>query len=171
MRLVVCQCWLLYCQCWLISAYFPNSLEGTKATIKELRAVLNTLKTKEFLTKPRAARKRIGKMTIDNAKDQPHLPRTDDINVILHNFVEYYSKLYEHKKIFPVALDRLIKNLTLTLDTEEAEELDKPITDKDILAALIATPKGKSLGQIASHMSTTRKHPWKQLQYLQVLAT
>jgi hypothetical protein len=68
---------------------------------------------KEFLAKPRAARKRIGNMTIDNIKDQPHLPRTDDINIILHNFVEYYSKLYEHKRICPVALNRLIKNLTL----------------------------------------------------------
>jgi exonuclease III len=34
---------------WLISAYFPNSLEGTKATIKGLRAVLNTLKTKRVI--------------------------------------------------------------------------------------------------------------------------
>jgi exonuclease III len=34
---------------WLISAYFPNSLEGTKATIKRLRAVLNTLKTKQVI--------------------------------------------------------------------------------------------------------------------------
>jgi hypothetical protein len=62
----------------------------------------------------------------------------------LHNFVEYYSKLYEHKRICLIALDRLIKNLTLMLDVEEAEELDKPIMDKDMLAALIATPKGKS---------------------------
>jgi hypothetical protein len=85
-------------------------------------------------------------MMIDNVKDQPHLPRMDDINVILHNFVEYYSKLYEHKRICPVALDRFITNLTLMLDTKEAEELDKPITDKDMLAALIATPKGKSPG-------------------------
>jgi hypothetical protein len=101
---------------------------------------------KELLTKPRAARKRIGNMTIDMVKNQPHLPRTDDVNVILHNFVEYYSKLYEHKRIYPVALNRLIKNLTLMLDVEEAEELDKPIIDKDMLAALIATPKGKSPG-------------------------
>jgi exonuclease III len=34
---------------WLISAYFPNSLEGTKATIKGLRAMLNTLKTKQVI--------------------------------------------------------------------------------------------------------------------------
>jgi hypothetical protein len=36
---------------------------------------------------------------------------TDDINVILHNFMDYYGKLYEHKKVCPLALDRLIKNL------------------------------------------------------------
>jgi hypothetical protein len=64
---------------------------------------------KDFLAKPQASRKRIGNMTIDNVKDQPDFPRTDDINIILHNFVEYYSKLYEHKKICPVALDRFIK--------------------------------------------------------------
>jgi hypothetical protein len=101
---------------------------------------------KDFLAKPRASRKRIGNMTIDNVKDQPDLPRMDDINTILHNFVEYYSKLYEHKKVYPVALDRLIKNLTLMLDMEEVEELDKPIMDKEMLAALINTPKGKSPG-------------------------
>jgi hypothetical protein len=65
---------------------------------------------KDFLAKPQASRKRIGNMTIDNVKDQPGLPRTDDINTILHNFVEYYPKLYEHKKICPVVLNRLIKN-------------------------------------------------------------
>jgi hypothetical protein len=92
---------------------------------------------KVFLARPRASRKRIGNMTIDNVKDQPGLPRTDDINTILHN---YYSKLYEHKKICPVVLDRLIKYLTHMLDTEEAEELDKPITDKEMLAALINIP-------------------------------
>jgi hypothetical protein len=101
---------------------------------------------KDFLAKPRASRKRIGNMTINNVKDQPDLPRTDNINTILHNFVEYSSKLYEHKKVCPLALDRLIKNLTLTLDVEKAEELDKPIMDKEMLAALINTPKGKSPG-------------------------
>jgi hypothetical protein len=85
-------------------------------------------------------------MTKDNVKDQPGLPRTDDINTILHNFVEYYSKLYEHKKICPIELDRLIKSLTLTLDAEEAEELNKSITGKEMLTALINTPKGKSPG-------------------------
>jgi hypothetical protein len=70
-------------------------------------------------------------------ENQPGLPRTDDINTILHNFVEYYSKLYEHKKICPVMLDKLIKNLTFMLDAEKAKELNKPITDKEMLAALI----------------------------------
>jgi hypothetical protein len=74
-------------------------------------------------------------MTIDNVKDQPGLPRTDDINTIFHNFVKYYSKLYEHKKICP-----------LTLDAKEAKELNKPITGKEMLTALINTPKGKSPG-------------------------
>jgi hypothetical protein len=37
---------------------------------------------KDFLAKPKRERKRIGNMTIDNAKDKPDLPRTDDINLI-----------------------------------------------------------------------------------------
>jgi hypothetical protein len=101
---------------------------------------------KDFLAKPRASRKRIGNMIIGYVKDQPDLPRTDNINAILHNFVEYYSKLYEHKKICPVALDRFIKNFTLMLDTEEAEELDKLITNKEMLTALINTPRASFQG-------------------------
>jgi hypothetical protein len=34
---------------YLANLSFPNSLEGTKATIKGLRAVLNTLKTKRVI--------------------------------------------------------------------------------------------------------------------------
>jgi hypothetical protein len=101
---------------------------------------------KDFLAKLIGARKRIGNMTIDNIKDLPDLPRTDDMGVILQNFVEYYSKLYEHKAICPVALDRLIANLTLTLDEEEAKELNKPISSKELLAAIVDSPKGKSPG-------------------------
>jgi hypothetical protein len=85
---------------------------------------------KDFLAKPKGTRKRIGNMTIDNVKDKPDLPRTDDINVILYNFVEYYSKLYEYKSICLIALDRLIGNLTINFDAEEAEALNKPLTTK-----------------------------------------
>jgi hypothetical protein len=70
----------------------------------------------------------------------------DDMGVILQNFVEYYSMLFEHKGIRLVALDRLIANLTLTLDNEEAEELDDPILEKELLVALVDSPKGKSPG-------------------------
>jgi hypothetical protein len=37
--------------------------------------------------------------------------------------MEYYSKLYEHKAICPLALNRLFANFTLTLNDEEAEEM------------------------------------------------
>jgi hypothetical protein len=47
---------------------------------------------KDFLAKPKRERKRLGNMTIDNTKDKPDLPRMDDINLILQNFVEYYAK-------------------------------------------------------------------------------
>jgi hypothetical protein len=68
------------------------------------------------------------------------------MGVILQNFVEYYSKLYEHKAICPVALNRLIANLILTLDDKEEEELDEPISEKELLTALVDSPKGKSPG-------------------------
>jgi hypothetical protein len=58
---------------------------------------------KDFLAKPRGARKRFRSMTIDNIKDQPDLPKTEDVKTILQNFVDYYAKLYKHKKVCPIA--------------------------------------------------------------------
>jgi hypothetical protein len=85
--------------------------------------------------------------------------------------VEYYSKLYEHKKICLVALDRLIKNLTLMLDAKEAKELDKPITDKEMLAALINTLKGKSPGMDCLSYECIKRYQRRWLQHLRALAT
>jgi endonuclease/exonuclease/phosphatase (EEP) superfamily protein YafD len=34
---------------WLITAYFPNALEGTKATIMALRNILRTIKGKRVI--------------------------------------------------------------------------------------------------------------------------
>jgi hypothetical protein len=85
-------------------------------------------------------------MMIDNIKDKPDLPRTDDINVILQNFVKYYAKLYEHKRVCPMALDKLIANLTFNLDDKEVERLEAPIKESKMLKALVDTPKGKSPG-------------------------
>jgi hypothetical protein len=99
---------------------------------------------KDFLAKPRGAHKRFGSMIIDNIKDQPDLLRTDDIKIILQNFVDYYAKLYEHKEICPITLDKLIGNLTLLLDKSEA--LNAPIKKAEMLVALINTPKSKSPG-------------------------
>ena len=101
---------------------------------------------KDFLAKPRGARKPFGSMTIDNVRDRPDLPHTDNIKVILQNFVDYYGKLYRHKPICPKALDRLIGNLTLDLTKEEVKELNAPIESKEMLRALVDTPKGKSPG-------------------------
>lgn len=101
---------------------------------------------KDFLAKPRGSHKKIGNMTIDNVKDKPDLPRTDDMTVILNNFVAYYGKLYEHKRICPIALNKLISNLTLTLTEDEEKILDEPIKADEMLKAIIGTPKGKSPG-------------------------
>jgi hypothetical protein len=88
----------------------------------------------------------IGYMMINNVKDKPDLPKTYDINIILQNFVEYYAKLYEHKGVCPMALDKLIANLTFNLDDKEVERLEAPIKESKILRALVDTPKGKSPG-------------------------
>jgi hypothetical protein len=92
---------------------------------------------KDFLAKPKGAHKHIGNMTIDNVKDKPDLLRTDNINVILQNFVKYYAKLYKHKGVCPMALDKLIANLTLNLDNKEAERLEAPIKESEMLRALV----------------------------------
>lgn len=101
---------------------------------------------KDFLAKPKGTRKRIGNMTIDNVKDQPDLPRTDDIKTILDNFVQYYAKLYAHKKVCPLALKRLVTNLTLELEDEQEEILNAEITREEMLRVIIDTPSNKTPG-------------------------
>jgi hypothetical protein len=95
---------------------------------------------KDFLAKPKRERKRIGNMIIDNAKDKPDLSCTDDINLILQNSVEYYAKLYKHKEICPIALNKLMGDLTLQLEEEEEKALSVPISSKEMLKALVDTP-------------------------------
>jgi hypothetical protein len=101
---------------------------------------------KDFLARPRGGRKRIANMTVENRKDEPDLPRTNDINVILENFVNYYGELYAHKKVNKTTLDRLIQNLTLTLTDKERATLDSTIGPEEIMKAILETPKNKSPG-------------------------
>jgi hypothetical protein len=75
---------------------------------------------KDFLAKPKGSRKR--SMTIDNVKDQTSLA------------------------ICPIALNKLMSNLTLILDKEETKALNTPIKEAKMLVALVNTPKGKSPG-------------------------
>ena len=46
---------------------------------------------REYLAKPRSSRAKVANMTVDNVKDDPTGDRTDDINIILDNFVKYYG--------------------------------------------------------------------------------
>ena len=101
---------------------------------------------KDFLAKPRAANKKVAQMTIDNVKDAPNLPRTDDMGIILNNFVKYYEELYAHKKVSMPALNRLVRNLTLDLSPEERDSLNEEITEKEMVAAIMTTPPNKSPG-------------------------
>ena len=71
---------------------------------------------KNFLRKPRGRNPRIRKMTIDNVKNMPNIPLTDNVGIIMDNFVTYYRELYCDKPVHMPTLDRMIDNLTLKLD-------------------------------------------------------
>jgi hypothetical protein len=53
---------------------------------------------------------------------------------------------YMSIKVCPMALNKLIANLTLNLDNKEVEMLEAPIKESKMLKALVDTPKGKSPG-------------------------
>ena len=46
----------------------------------------------------------------------PDLPHTDNVGIIMENFVTYYGELYYDKLVNIPTLDRMIDNLTLKLD-------------------------------------------------------
>ena len=81
---------------------------------------------KDFLRKPRGKNSKIRNMTIGNVKNMPDLPRTDDMGIIMDNFVKYYWELYCDKPVNIHTLDRMIDNLTLKLDEEDAATLGHP---------------------------------------------
>jgi hypothetical protein len=124
----------------------PRTLPPGKEAITSKWIQMVGKPNKDFLTKPKRSRKRIGNMTIGNVKDAPDIPCMGDINIILQNFVDYYAKLYEYKKVCPLPLDRLIKNLTLNLNKEEIAILDAKITPQEVLKAIMATLGNKSPG-------------------------
>ena len=68
---------------------------------------------KDFLRKPRGKNSKIRNMTIGNVKNMLDLPRTDDMGIIMDNFVKYYGELYCNKPVDIHILDRMIDNLTL----------------------------------------------------------
>jgi hypothetical protein len=103
---------------------------------------------KDFLRqgRPNRGKKRMFPMSISNEKDKPDLPHTDDPDIILGNFVKYYGELYKHKPVHYPTLDKLIQNLTITLDADEEEEMAKPISEGEILRAIMNSPNNKSPG-------------------------
>ena len=54
---------------------------------------------KDFLAKLRHKSRKIQNMTVDNIRDRPDLPHTNDTDIITENFVNYYGELYSHKKL------------------------------------------------------------------------
>jgi Reverse transcriptase (RNA-dependent DNA polymerase) len=101
---------------------------------------------KDFLAKPRNARRIIGNMTVENTKDEPDLPRTDDMDTILKNFTKYYGTLYKHKKVHFPSLEMLIERINLGLDPEEIETLNKDVSAEELTRVIIDSPSLKSPG-------------------------
>ena len=75
-------------------------------------------------------------MTIDNVKNMPDIPRTDDVGIITDNFVTYYGQLYCDKPVNMPTLDRMISNITLKLDEEDAAALGAPINMNEVQEVL-----------------------------------
>ena len=102
---------------------------------------------KDFLAKPRHKSRKIQNMTVDNIRDRPDHPRTNDTDIITKNFVNYYGELYSHKKIDKRPLKRMIGNLDLDLSIEQMDSLNDPISDAEVLDAIFKLPSNKSPGK------------------------
>ena len=101
---------------------------------------------KDFLKKPRGRNSKIRNMTIDNVKNMPDLPRTDNAGIIMDNFVSYYGELYCDKPVNIPTLDRMIANLTLKLDEADAAALGAPISMNEVREVLGKVPRTKTPG-------------------------
>ena len=77
---------------------------------------------KDFLRKPKEKNSKIRNMTITKVKNMPDLPRTDDVGIIMDNFVKNYGELYCNKPVNIHILHRMIDNLTLKLDEEASSK-------------------------------------------------
>ena len=101
---------------------------------------------KDFLWKPREKNTIRRNMTIDNVKNVPDHPHTDDMGIIMDNFVKYYRDLYCDKPINVHILDRMIDSLTLKLDEEVAATLGAPISVNEVREVLAKVPIAKTPG-------------------------
>ena len=101
---------------------------------------------KDFLRKPRGKNSKIRSMTIDNVKNMPDLPRTDDVGIIMDNFVTYYGELYCDKPVNVHTLDRMIDNLTLKLDEADVAALGAPVSMNEVREVLGKVPRAKTPG-------------------------
>ena len=66
------------------------------------------------------------------SRNVPNIPRTDDVGIIMDNFVTYYREMYCNKPVQIPILDRMIDNLTLKLDEIDAATSGTPITMNEV---------------------------------------
>ena len=81
---------------------------------------------KDYLGRRPGKKKPTSAMAVSNAKGDQEGPRTDKIGEIANNFVKFYSSyLYVDRPIDHTALEELMENLDLTLNTRQYDKLDK----------------------------------------------
>lgn len=73
--------------------------------------------------------------------------RIDNQQKIKDAFLKFYSKLYKEEKIDEEELETYIQKINIKkISREEGEELDNPITQKEIMTAIESAKSGKALG-------------------------
>ena len=117
-----------------------NSMWAKSAANEKRKILVNGKVNKEFFSKQRSTRKSIRNMTIDNIPGDPSLQRTNDTNIIMDNFVKYYTVLYEDKEIDEGILTEMLNNVKIPINKRWAELMGSPITEEEVMQTLVHFP-------------------------------
>lgn len=92
--------------------------------------------------------------------------RIDNQQEIKDAFLKFYSKLYKEEKIDEEELETYIQKINIKkISREEGEELDNPITQKEIMTAIESAKSGPG-GYMAKFYKILKKEIVKQFQLL-----
>ena len=88
---------------------------------------------------------------------------TTDHTEIQTTIRDYYKQLYAHKPVNLEEMDKFLDTCTLpSLNQEEVETLNRPITRAEVEAAIKSLPTKKVQVQMGSQLNSTRhtKRSW-----------